>query len=506
MWWMALAFAEAPRVEVRWRGPEGTLHVVPPAGAKVSGDAPVDVALVVGDRPRAFGVDGDFLHGGLPLGDVRDTSVEGTVDLQICEDDTGICRPETLRVAGRVPATKKGTTVLGVELGSHEAPSPFNADAAPVADAAFAAARASGGRVLLDFSAVWCPPCNLLAAEVLHADDAETALEGLHVAVVDVDHPSSWTLKDRYAVGSYPTVVVTDADGGEIDRVVGYPGREPFLAFLAGARGERRDWAALDPSTLSPDDAATGLVRLLDSDVDLGPWLAASAASDTADAHLGRFRHAPTAEGLSWLVEHHPERSLEWVPFVGDWLEGPGREPFLAALPAILASVRPGEAADVLWFAAQLHDGAESRALFASAASILSASLTGDFAADRGYLEFLATLLDRSGEVDAAIALLDRTAREHPDEPTFFLAAASHLNEHERYAEALRRAELAMRTAWGDNRLRVATEAATALMGLDRADEARSLARKTLEEVPAPDASLKVRTHRYREKLAKLTE
>ena len=44
------------------------------------------------------------------------------------------------------------------------------------------------------------------------------------------------------------------------------------------------------------------------------------------------------------------------------------------------------------------------------------------------------------------------------------------------------------------------------LVGLDRADEARSLARKTLEEVPAPDASLKVRTHRYREKLAKLTE
>jgi hypothetical protein len=172
-----------------------------------------------------------------------------------------------------------------------------------------------------------------------------------------------------------------------------------------------------------------------------------------------------------------------------------------AAFPAILASVGPVEAADVMWYAAQLHDESQAKTDYAAGAALLRSAFTGDFAADRAHYEFLATLLDKAGRFEDALHLLDQTAREHPDEPTFLLAGAYLLNEHEQYDATLVRTTAALSTAWGDNRLRVVHAHCTALVGLERGEEAAELAAKTLEESVAPETSVKVRTHRYREKL-----
>jgi thiol-disulfide isomerase/thioredoxin len=326
-------------VDVTWKGEQSVLQVRPGAGMKISPDAPVDIHLSVDGRARTYGVDGAMVVSGLPIGGVRGAALEGEVSLQVCEDDTGICRPEQVSISGSVPGSKKGTVALNAVVHQEQKhTSPFNSDAAPVAEAAFARAKARGERVLLDFSAVWCPPCNLLAAEVLHAADAADHLVGLHVAVVDVDHPSSWELKSRYAVGSYPTVVVVDAEGNELDRMVGYPGRDAFLAFVAGADEPAPDWAAVDPTTLTPDVAATGLIRALDAHRPAQAWVEASADSDSREAHVGRFRHTPSAAELEWLMQHDVDRALDWLPHVGDWGEGEGR-PLLEAAAVLLGCV-----------------------------------------------------------------------------------------------------------------------------------------------------------------------
>lgn len=509
MWWFAtLALAEPPRVEVRWSRDQARLHVLAPPSSKIADDAPVDLDLSLGVRSWQVQSDGRFLAPGVELGDVRGAHVQGHVDLQVCEDVSGVCRPVSLTLDGTVPDRRKGTVFLQTAEPSaaHDA-SPFNQDAEGAAETAFAAARIQGGRVLLDFSAVWCPPCNLLSTEVLHAPDADITLAGLHVVVVDVDHPSSWTLKDRYAVGSYPTVVVVEADGTEVDRVVGYPGRDAFLAFVDQARGEpARDWSNLDPSTLEPDDAARGALRLLDGDGVDAAWMKALAASDSVEAHLVRFRVEPKAAEVAWLAEHAPERGLDWLPHAFPWAAEAGRPAVVAALPSLLAAASPTAAADVLWFTADLHEPAEARLFYASAAKVLEAQLTGDLERDRGHIEFLATLLDRAGQATRALGLLDETARALPDDPTFLLAGALHLNEHGEYAGALVRAERALESAWGDNRLRVAAAAAEALVGLDRADDASALAKRVLDEVPAPPEALEVRSHRYRATLRKFLD
>lgn len=504
MWWLGLTAVAAPQIEVRWRADVAHLTVAPETGTTLSADAPARVDVSVDERLRVLSLDGAHLQHGVWLGEVRGTHLQAALELQVCEKATGICRPESLTVSADVPNRKKGVLPLvGVPKKAAAHSSPFNADATPALDAAFASAAASGNRVLLDFSAVWCPPCNLLAAEVLHAPDAETTLAGVEVAIVDVDHPSSWPLKDRYAVGSYPTVVVTDAEGTEYGRLVGYPGREAVLDFLSTTTQPAPDYTTTDPTTLTPDEAARGALALLDAgETDVAAWLARAVTSDSWSAHVARFRTTPSADEVTWLVDHAPERALDWLPHAGPWGEGDGTPALQQALAPILAAVGPVEAADVLWYAAQLHEPEQARADYAAAASLLRASFTGDFAHDRGHIEFLATLLERAGQSDAALDLLDTTARQHPDDPTWFLAGAYHLNERGEHAAALRRAEQAMNTAWGDIRLRVAHTMATALTGLERADEAAAVAENTLAELPAPDADLKVRTHRYREKLA----
>lgn len=509
LWSLALAAANPPGAEVRWTKDDARLHLLARPGTELALDAPVDARLTAAGRLLQFHADGLLLRDGLPLGPLRGAELSGTLDLQVCAKDTGICEPTTLQVEGAVPARRRGVqglTVTRTDAFVPHSPSPFGADAAPQTDEAFAAARARDERVLLDFSAVWCPPCNLLAAEVLHGPTAAEDLAGLQLAVLDVDHPSSWTLKDRYQVGGYPTVVVTDAEGTEIDRLVGYPGRDAFLAFLARTRTAAPDDLDADPATLAPDDAARIALKLLDADR-IGPaWVEAARPSDSVEAHLLRMRLEPREAEVVWLTEHAPERALDWLPHAFPWAERDGRDALLDALPVLLARSTPTAGADVLWFATGLQDEPNARLLYAAAAKILQAGLSGDPVHDKGHLEYLATLLDRSGDSEQALTVLADAARLHPDEPTFPLASAHVLLGHDRYAEALEQARLALQTAWGDNRLRVTAVAAEALVGLDRPEEARRLAEQVLAEIPAPAEDLHVRTHRYRQALERFRD
>ncbi|MEZ4317803.1 MAG: thioredoxin domain-containing protein [Myxococcota bacterium] len=503
---LGVALASTPSAEIGWRGDQARFTITAPAGFEISPDAPADLALRWSGRELTLTGSGGELTGGLDIGPVRGVEVEGEVAIQLCDKASGICAPAEFTVSGAVPTAKKGRVQLAVSdpPDAAEHTPRFNTDANAAADTAFAAAREGGGLVVLDFSAVWCPPCNLLAAEVLHAPDAEELLEGFEVAVLDVDHPSSWALKDRYAVGGYPTIVVVDAEGKELDRTVGYDGKQAFLDFLAGATAEKPDWAGTDPATLSADDAGRGLFAQVRGGAHEGleAWVQASAASELPEAHLARFRLDPGADEARWLSTHVPSRALEWVPYAGDWSDtAEARAPLEEAIRRALPLVGGHEAADLLYFAAQLADEADRPTLYGAAFATLHASLSGDPVLDRAHWTFLASLQAKSGDLDGAIAFLDGLTRAHPDDPTFLLEAASLLNEHERYEEALTHSKLALGRAWGDNQLRVALEHCEALKALGRVDEARGTADKILHQDKAPADGLDVRTHRYRQKL-----
>jgi len=91
----------------------------------------------------------------------------------------------------------------------------------------FDAALAEGKLMMVDFWAVWCGPCRMLAPMV--DDLAEKYAGKVVVGKVNVDEEQELAI--RYGVMSIPTVIFFK-DGKEIDRKVGVMPPDAFTKVL----------------------------------------------------------------------------------------------------------------------------------------------------------------------------------------------------------------------------------------------------------------------------------
>ncbi len=476
-----------------WKGGTGAVVVVAP-GEHVSLQAPATVT--VGDVRVELRGDPAALRIPVAAGPVR---VE--VALALCTDGSTACR--SVRFAGEGEVRGKRGTVALVE-GATLATVTTSAVAVPPR-ATPPPGEESGWRPVkvYDFGAVWCPPCTLMEAEVLH-DPAATG--GLPVEKVDVDRAESWALKDEYKVGGYPTLVAVNAAGVEIDRLVGYPGAAETRAWFAGLGGavplgllEDGVAAGAGPyGALTGDAAATAARRLAEGGRLDRARLLYGRASDIVDLHVARLLTDPTEADARWLFAHRAP--------VGDWVfaaveAGPALWPEAVALAPTVGPVR---GADLLYVAAEHAPDETARALKLSALALLRAALTGDLARDRGHATFLATMMAETGDIDGAVALLDAHTARWPDEFTFTFAAARQLFDAKRLPEAEVRARKALGVSWGDQRLRASALLAKILVARGQKPEAALVIEAALRDVPAPAADVDVRTHRYRKDLEAL--
>ncbi len=302
----------SPTATLSWRHGLARVSVGPPPGWHVSPESPthlqvgsVDVT-VIGDPARLR----------VPLAPERTGSAFGvTLDLATCTDDGARCQSWTL-VSARALTGARGRLELVA------GPPPTRTASSEPAVATEAPSGAPGGVRVYDFAAAWCPPCNRLAAELLH-DPADAAWRASQPPItrIDADAASSWALKDQYQVGGYPTLLAVDAEGREVARLVGYPGEDATRAWFAALDTDLPSWKLreVDPDTLTPEAAARAARRLVAADdADTARrFLPRFAALASEDAAVARLALAPARDDVAWLVAHAKPGS--WVV---DALEG----------------------------------------------------------------------------------------------------------------------------------------------------------------------------------------
>ncbi|MFT3765188.1 MAG: thioredoxin family protein [Minicystis sp.] len=109
--------------------------------------------------------------------------------------------------------------------------------AAPTSPAGAAVAEAPTGMPrLLEFTSGHCPVCAKMAPLLARIEHACAAAEGT-VLRVDADDDHGQALMARYGVRLLPTFISVDAEGNEVERIVGEQTGERLALALGDVRG-----------------------------------------------------------------------------------------------------------------------------------------------------------------------------------------------------------------------------------------------------------------------------
>lgn len=250
-------------------------------------------------------------------------------------------------------------------------------------EAGMKTALAAGRPPLLLFAATWCPGCRVLADSVLRDESIKKILSGYTLVLIDGDVEPA--LLGRYVVRGYPTLMLVDSAGAEIDRIEGpLPPPEYQRELERIGRGEGTLPALSRRCADAPEDIDAGLAfgtRLATSQPEAALALFAKLVGMAKTKDRGTQARVALARAGALLASGQPaEAAAEAERVVRDFADTPsagaaatrvGRAfvdleatRALAFLDAVRAAASaPRDTASVEKLTIEVHDEAIARAL-----------------------------------------------------------------------------------------------------------------------------------------------
>jgi thioredoxin-related protein len=176
-----------------------------------------------------------------------------------------------------------------------------------------AKAKAENKPAFIDFATEWCGWCKVLDKEVFSKAETAQVMKGFVNVHVDAEKGEGVELAKRFNVRGFPTLLIVDASGDEIDRVVGYMPAPAFNAEMGRVlRGDGTLPALRKASAAAPDDVRAGLkyaAKLApgrpaeSSALFVGLWAKAKSADRATQAEV-LFEHAKVLLSSSEKTDH----------------------------------------------------------------------------------------------------------------------------------------------------------------------------------------------------------
>jgi thiol-disulfide isomerase/thioredoxin len=228
--------------------------------------------------------------------------------------------------------------------------------------AVLARAKKDGKLVFIDFYATWCGPCKMMDRQT-YTDSVVAAEAGRFVSrKIDAEKGEGVALARKYAVTAYPTMLVVNADGAEVNRQVGFLPAPRFARFLEDTRTGRGTIDGLEALLRKGEDGPDTRAALAEKYAQRGDFTQARAqleagAALPGDDPSGRLVEAALGAASQAAGQGQPEIAIALTDlFLGRFPAHPRRADLFAQKAAALAAMdRNDEALDAFRHVVELR-------------------------------------------------------------------------------------------------------------------------------------------------------
>lgn len=476
-----------------------------------------------------------------------DLASDAKIQYYVCDDAKTVCEPHTenlgslfKKTAALAPATQSIAAAKSQGTKTNLKSSQKDSEGFFVNDLSAAQKEAADKKALLliDFTASWCPACIRLIHESFMTKTFKSASKPYVKVKIDVDLERHHELLEKYSIHAFPTLVITDAQGNELER---------FLDFVpANVLAAQLKAISQNPPVAIEQLKAKALAGDVNARLNLGKnafraqqtqecidWLS-PLSSKPQEYYLCSIDHAEELQAspeelktaLEGAIQAFPESfySIDWrmrlakvlkstnktadsdktlseaETLIGQWLKEPSRIQKTHAQGELL-ELQDLVLPELYYSLGTIYEsrGQKDEAKKQFEMAIEKTLALQPSVKNPTIVLYLVQYMKKTRPTDETLSWLKKLEQAYPEDFTYLQRQASLLSETKAYSQALPIAEKAYSLSYGTNQLKTGFLLSKIQLELNKKQEAKELLKNLINSKSAQAKSNK----HHLEKLSK---